>query len=794
MSLIKQIAAREWRSILLSPTGFAIAGLYLTLAGYLFSLNLSLSHEATLRYTFSSFGILVLFVVPLVTMRLLSEELRTGTFEVLISHPVSDWQIVLGKYAAGWSVFSAMILPTFGYLLILASVGSPDWGTALSGYFGLLLLGGMLLAMGLMISATTQSQVLAAMGTMVGGILLWLAGTASYSFRGWLGEGLAYLAVFEHLSSFRRGIIDSRSVLYFVGTTVMFLYLAVRAVESRRWKFGTAPAKERTAWQFPKISIASGILSMLALLEAILSRITSGVWTFYQTILLVFGIIAVAIPLWLNRERLRFELSRRQAGVALTVITNSLLVVAVWALAMFLTSTYYARLDMTRAQRYALSEQTLGVLKGLAVPVEINVIMSQPADLKQEISDLLTEYKARSPRISVHYIDPVKASGELEKIRQRYKLTSVPTDELVIAVGDQVRRLPVRSLINQSAVMRGGQIVMSLPQFMGESEVSAALIQLTRKSPGRAVFLEGHGERSPEQTQETGLSRAGTELKRLGWHVDTQLITPGTNVVFGTNTTVVALAGPQHKLSEELLRALDGFLDRGGGLFVLLDPGVEAGLEPLLDRWNIGLSNNIVVDLEDHVSSADPSTLYLTRFSADDPIGKAMGSLAVVLPSARRIAVSAYKERNPYVFTSNFMHTSGNGWAVEYETGKEVKVNSQRDRRGPISLGIACERFLESAHPGQLPLRGRVVVIGDSEFAANNYIGTAGNLTLFINCMEWLAGRQELLSIRPKTTDIEQVPLTARKAKTVFWMATLGIPGVVLGGITAATINRRRKL
>jgi ABC-2 type transport system permease protein len=792
MSLIKQIAAREWRSLLFSPTGFVVAGLYLAVGGYLFSLNLSLTHEATLRYTFSSLGMLIVFTVPLVTMRLVAEELRTGTFEVLIAHPVTDWQIVLGKYVAGWMVLLVMTLPTFSYLLILRSVGSPDWGTALSGYLGLQLLSGLMLAIGLMISATTQSQVLAAMGTMIGGILLWLAGTASYSLRGWLGDGLAYLAVFEHLSPFRRGIVDSRSVIYFVGTTVMFLYLAVRAVESRRWKFGAAPERDRVSWRRPKASSVAGVVSLLALSEAILSQVTGGVWGIYQTLLVVFGLAVVGVPAWWNRRRLRYELAQRQAGVAMTVALNSLMVIGIWALIMFLTSRHYVRLDLTRTQRYALSEQTLGVLKNLARPVDIHVVMSQPADLKQELTDLLDEYRARSTRISVQHINPVQASGEVEQLRQRYQLTSVPANELVIASGDQVRRVPIQSLINQSAVARGGQLMMSAPRFMGEAEVSGALLQLTRPSPGRAVFLGGHGERSLEATGEPGLTRAADELRRLGWQIETRVVTPDTNLHFDPETTVVVLAGPQLELADPTVRALEGFLDRGGGVLVLVDPGVEAGLAPLLDRWNVSLGNNIVVDLQEHVASTDPSTLYVTRFSPDHNIGKAMGSLAVVLPSARRIAVSALSARNPYVFTSNFMHTSGNGWAVEYETGRQVQVNTQRDRRGPISLGIACERYLDSATPGRAPLRGRLVVVGDSEFASDRYIDAAGNLTLLVNCMEWLAGRPELLAIQPKSADVQAVTMTARKAKGVFWVATLAVPAVTLAFIGAAAIRRRR--
>ena len=175
MRPILLIAAREWRALVFSPTGLVVTLLYLGMAGYLFALQVTLSQEASLRATFSALGLLTVFLVPLITMRLLSEKLRTGTFEVLIAHPVTDTQVVLGKHLAGWLIFLGLTIPGFGYLLILQALGSPDWGMALSGYLGQQFLGSLLLALGLFVSATTHSQVLAAMGAMIGGVLLWLA-------------------------------------------------------------------------------------------------------------------------------------------------------------------------------------------------------------------------------------------------------------------------------------------------------------------------------------------------------------------------------------------------------------------------------------------------------------------------------------------------------------------------------------------------------------------------------------------------------------------------------------------
>ena len=790
MKQIYLIARREWTAILCSPTGLGILACYLILSGYIFSTNISVTQEATLRYAFAALGALTVYIIPLITMRLLSEELRSGTFEILITNPVTDFQVILGKFFAGWLSFAVISLPSLAYLLILQIIGSPDYGPAVSCYIGQQFLAAMLTALGLMISASTQNQVLAAMGAMVGGSLFVLAGSAEHSMSGWLGRSVSYFAILDHYALFRRGVLDTRSICFFVLTTAMFLFLAIRVIESRRWKFGITPGRVSIAWNYPQLSFAAGVIAFLCFGEAFLSGISRGLWTLYNSIVFLLGLAFAGVPLWINRGRLQYELGRRQAGIVVTVITNCLLVFLIWGMAIHLSSRLYSRMDLTGTRHFTLSNQTVSILTKLSSPIQIINTINQPNDMVQEIKDLLDEYQTRSKLIDVKNVNPVRSPSEAEQWRQKYKLASPLSNEILIAAGDRYRRIPKAALLFQQTETVGNKMVTGPVAFTGEAEFTSAIIHLTHDKPGKVIILSGHGERATNDAGNEGISRAATELQRSGYLVQTQVITPGTNAKFSQDTQVVIIAGPRKQLADEDLKAVNELLDRGGGLLSLLDPGMDAGMDSLLNAWNIRLHNDIVVDKQNFVSSGDPMSLYVNRFAEEHPIGNGMKSLSAVVPSARRIAIIA-ANANPNVRAMYFMAASPNSWAVDYQSGEKIKIDPKKDHQGPIPLGVGASRYQEFSEPGMNPLKGSMVAIGDSDFVTNQYIDMAGNLNLFLNAVDWLGGRFDTIAVRPKISDTRMMLLTTRQMKWVYWWSIVIIPGIVIAA-SAFWILRRR--
>ncbi|HQH74296.1 MAG TPA: Gldg family protein, partial [bacterium] len=388
-------------------------------------------------------------------------------------------------------------------------------------------LAAVLIALGLLFSAATQNQVLAAMAAMAGGSLWVLVKNAPAVIGGRLGHVLSSLAILDHYALFRRGILDTRTLFFLGITTGMLLFLAVRVVESRRWKFGVTPGAVPAEWVHPTRSLILLFLSFLALAEAHLSWFSRGFWSTYNTSMVVLGLLFAAWPAWQNHGRLRYELGRRQTGIALTVLLNCLLVFAIWGMAVYLSSRFYVRYDWTASRHYTLSAQTLSVISQINTPVEIVTTLHQPVDLAQEIHDLLDEYKARTKYITITSLDPLRSPEEMDRLRQRYHLTTSLSDDLLVTAGGQAWRIPRSALFYQEARVLNGVRIPGPVQFVGEAEITSAIIQVTRGVPGGVAFLSGHGERAVDDAGNEGLSRAAAELGRSGWMVKSQVITPG---------------------------------------------------------------------------------------------------------------------------------------------------------------------------------------------------------------------------------------------------------------------------
>ena len=193
-------------------------------------------NEWVIRPLLSNASVIALFLIPMITMRLYAEEKRSGTMELLLTSPVRDVEIILGKFIASLLMFSCVIGVSALDLAALFAYGKPDWKPILVGYLGLLLQGGALIAIGTFISTTTKNQIIAGGATFAVCLMLWvLDWVSSYQQEAW-AKVVSYLSVVQHFEPFSKGVIDSKDVVFFVSMIFFGLFLTARSMESLRWR------------------------------------------------------------------------------------------------------------------------------------------------------------------------------------------------------------------------------------------------------------------------------------------------------------------------------------------------------------------------------------------------------------------------------------------------------------------------------------------------------------------------------------------------------------------------------
>ena len=229
------VAKRELYAYFVSPVAYGVAAAFLLLCGLFFVGGVAQWQDANLQSLFASLSIVLLLIAPLLTMGLLSREQDQGTIELLLTAPLRDWEVVLGKFLAAYLFYLATIAVTVLYVPIVARYGTPDLGIIGAGYLGLALLGAALLALGLFTSALTRSQAVAAVLGVGIGVALWLL-EAIGPVLGGAREVLAYLTPSGHYYRFLEGVIDTRAGVYLASFTFVFLFLAVQVLEARRWR------------------------------------------------------------------------------------------------------------------------------------------------------------------------------------------------------------------------------------------------------------------------------------------------------------------------------------------------------------------------------------------------------------------------------------------------------------------------------------------------------------------------------------------------------------------------------
>lgn len=231
------ITKKEFSSYFQSPIAYIFITVFLVLTQWLFFRGFFIVGQATLREFFGLVPIVFLLFVPAVTMRLWAEEKKLGTLELLLTFPVKDWEVVMGKYIASLGFLAVSVLLTIPLAITVAALGNPDNGALVGGYVGCILMGGAYLAIGLWISGLTQNQIVAFIITAVICFVLYIIGDPIVlsSVPQALVPFFSNLSIGYHFESIGRGVLDSRDLIYYLSIIGFFLFLNIRSVESRQW-------------------------------------------------------------------------------------------------------------------------------------------------------------------------------------------------------------------------------------------------------------------------------------------------------------------------------------------------------------------------------------------------------------------------------------------------------------------------------------------------------------------------------------------------------------------------------
>jgi len=232
---IKNIYLKELRSFFNSPVAYIVIVVYLAILGWFFVSNLFLNNMSTLRTVFEMTPFLLLFFAPAMTMRLISEEKKSGTLELLFTKPIREYEIITGKFLAAWALYFFTLLPTLCYYITISVIGNLDAGAVIGGYLGLLLVWAVFLAVSVFGSSLTENQVVAFIVSLFIVFALFMLDKILFYLPVTVANILEYFSVDYHFSNIARGVIDTRDIVYYISMVGFSLFMATNVLQKHRW-------------------------------------------------------------------------------------------------------------------------------------------------------------------------------------------------------------------------------------------------------------------------------------------------------------------------------------------------------------------------------------------------------------------------------------------------------------------------------------------------------------------------------------------------------------------------------
>jgi ABC-type uncharacterized transport system involved in gliding motility auxiliary subunit len=499
-------------------------------------------------------------------------------------------------------------------------------------------------------------------------------------------------------------------------------------------------------WDREEISSFIGTIGVAMLIASgVRYSIQGELLTTSKALLIVGGaFVLVAVVLGFRAIVRAFSGRTAQQGTNTTILT--LAVIAILAVINFVGFRHHKTFDLTTEKLYTLSDQTRNIVSGLKQDLTVARFDKTP---NTSFDDLMAEYKALSPHFKYQFVDP----QQKPEVAQDFGATHM--GDVVVAYGIRKDHL--------DAGARGQ---------LGEEDVTGAIVKVTSGDVKEVCFVTGHGEKSLTDGSPDGFTQVDAGLKKENYATKTINLIAENGVP--ADCSVVVIAGPKQSYYPQETAMLGKFLDAGGEALIMLDPATDPKLDDLFQAWNVALGSNVVVDASGmgQLFGGGPIIPVVQDFGAS-PITKGFQGSVAFFPLARTASIADKSKSIPQ--TVELLKTSERSFTIpKLEVGqKKISFDSKTDKIGPLSLGVAANRKVSDKD-------ARLVVIGNSQFAANPWISQQRNGDLFFNTIDWLTQDENLISIRPKSATNRRVTLSEAQSAALHWLNLVFLPGLII--------------
>jgi len=509
-------------------------------------------------------------------------------------------------------------------------------------------------------------------------------------------------------------------------------------------------------------------LASIAYLLAVGLILVSGAWYIINRMIDVFitvglslAIVAIAAGVFLDPMRVRRAITGRQARYGSNMVVLSIGFIGILVIVNYLIYRNPIRRDLTEDQQYSLAPETLRVLDELPERVKIRgFYTSTLVNMQEDIRTLLDQYRIHSNgKLDYEFIDPL----ENPMMADSYGI--VRDGSLAVTLGDTTEII----------------------DYVEEQSITEALLKVITPEERKLYFLIGHGERDYTGGDDIGFAQAQRVLQSKNYTITNLNLMA--DITIPEDADAVIIADPQKSLTQEEVDLLSQYIDQGGSLILLAEPGTNSLGEDdplqiyLKMRWGIEIQDNIVVDLD--------ATNYFYGIASlpyiSHPITNEIKNLVTFFPTSRGLKLDEMATAT--LNRIDLVQTGEKSWGeTDYQilaNGGQLEFDEQADAIGPLTLVVVAEDTEYDA---------RIVVYGDTDFASNSFFFEYGNGDLFVNSIDWAVGVEQLISLTPKPAIQRLVyPPTIQTIGVIFLTTVIVIPGIVIvAGISVWWQRRKR--